>query len=274
MKPNLLGFAVWPCQKKGDATRMLRGNVSVLFCSALVFLTVFPFHVSGQSVIYNNGAPNHNSFANNITFFIGAEDFTLSSTQTINAARIWVYGPGYSGSIHWTIYANASNQPGNILASDTSKATLTSTGFVSAEGFAEYIVDFSIDAFTATAGTTYWLGVQDAIPNPTVFPPSVIPFDWEWTNPNSTLTSWFYGYGCCGAPTGWYQLNYSSFGSNQGSEHAFELLGEAAPCNGLPKITGVNLSQNIHQIISIPGGGTTFYDGTYYHYGLGSQDPS
>jgi hypothetical protein len=183
------------------------------------------------SVVYNNGLPTHafNS-ENNIAYFIGAEDFTLTSTQTIEAVRAWLYGDsGYSGSIAWAIYSNSGNQPGAVLASGNASATFTPTGFVWSDGTPEFQMDFPIPPFTAMASTTYWLGIRNAVPNPENFPASKPNFNWEWTNPNPSLASWFYGYGCCGAPTGWYPLNYSGVGLNQGSEHAFELLGIPSP---------------------------------------------
>jgi hypothetical protein len=181
------------------------------------------------TVVYNNGLPTHAlplGPGNNIAYFIGAEDFILTSTQTIGGVRAWLYGnSGYAGSIAWAIYSNIGNQPGAVVASGNAAATFTATGFVWSDGTPEYEMDFAIPPFTATASTTYWLGIRNAVPNPDNFPSTIPPFDWELTSPNGTLTSFFFGYGCCGAPSGWYPLNYSGVGINLGGEHAFELLG-------------------------------------------------
>src|SRR5437016_3023348 len=78
----------------------------------------------GQSVIYDNGEPNHTD-SSNISYFTGAEDFTLSSNQTITAVRAWLYGnSGYAGSVAWAIYSDSSSHsPGGVLASGNSAAT-------------------------------------------------------------------------------------------------------------------------------------------------------
>lgn len=213
--------------------------------------------LSAQNVIYDNGAPNHVD-GNNIAYFIGAEDFTLNSSQTITAVRAWLLGnSGYAGSIAWAIYANSGNSPGAVLASGASPATFTATGFVSNQGAPEYQMDFPITPFTAAASTTYWLGIRNNVPDPENFPTPIPPFQWEWTNPNSSLTSWFYGYGCCGAPTGWYELNYSGVGLDLGAEHAFQLLGGCGPSGSGPCIlTPPDGSTPKSQFVALTGSGT------------------
>jgi hypothetical protein len=197
----------------------------------MIFLALCSTLVDAQqpSVVYDNGLPTHAlplGTGNNIAYFIGAEDFTLTTTQTIRAVRAWLYGnSGYAGAIAWAIYSNIGNQPGAVLASGNAAATFTATGFLWIDGTPEYEMDFPIPPFTATASTTYWLGIRNAVSSPENFPSNIPPFDWEVTSPNGTLTSFFFGYGCCGAPPGWYPLNYSGVGINLGGEHAFELLG-------------------------------------------------
>lgn len=201
----------------------------------LMALAMLAPTIAFGGVIYDNGAPNHLSSAdpnpaNNISYFIGSEDFTLASSETVGAVRVWLLGnSGYAGAIAWAIYANTtSNQPGTVLTSGNSGASFTATGFVSDGGLSEYEMDFSITPFVASAATKYWLGIRSAVPNPESFPATIPPFDWEWTSPNGTSISTFYGYGCCGAPVGWFPLNYASSGINRGAEHAFQLL-DAAP---------------------------------------------
>jgi pimeloyl-ACP methyl ester carboxylesterase len=190
----------------------------------MVVLLVAQVVGHSQTVIYDNGAPNHVS-ASNMAYFIGAEDFTLASSETIVAVRAWLSGDsGYAGSIEWAIYADGGQQPGAVLASGNSPATFTATGVVNDDGFTEYQMDFPIPPFLAAGYTTYWLGIRNAVPNPQHFPSSLPPFDWEFTNYNSTFTSWFYGYGCCGAPRGWNPYCYGCEYNNS-SEHAFQLLG-------------------------------------------------
>jgi hypothetical protein len=184
-----------------------------LFKKVFVLLALWAANANSQNVIYNNGAPN-NFNANNITYFIGAETFQFPTAQTVTAVRAWVMGASqFAGHIDWMIYADNSGQPGDVLSSGSqASVTFTATG-ASVGTFPVSQMDFNISSFAAAANTPYWLGIRNG-PAPTDFPPGNS-FDWVWTDSTGPATSYFYGYGCCGAPTGWYPV---------GAEHAFELL--------------------------------------------------
>src|SRR3974390_2141554 len=102
------------------------------------FMLTFLVSAKADTVVYNNGAPTDAlplGPGNNIAYFIGAEDFTLASTEGITAVRAWLYGDsGYAGSIAWAIYTNTASAPGAVLASGASPATFTPTGFIWPDG--------------------------------------------------------------------------------------------------------------------------------------------
>lgn len=163
--------------------------------------------LSVAAVIYNNGAPNQAS-GNEMTQWIQAEDFTLTTATTVTDIHFWSVDRGLTdGTISWFIYDNNAGSPGNVLTSGNTVVTRTATGNVLFFG-SEFENDFNITPFLLGAGT-YHLGLHNgALSNTTRDE-----FYWETTAGNTT-------------PTG--REDIAPFGggwSNNGQEHAFYLTG-------------------------------------------------
>ncbi len=175
---------------------------ALLLVAALLAFESQAFAQSAPSrVVFDNGLPAHTD-SNNVAYFIGAEDFTFDTDQQIGGIQIWLHGnSGYAGVIDWAIYTDAGGSPGAVLSSGGSSATFKATGYVWPDGTPEYRMDFQFTPFKASANTRYWFGFRNGVPDPSNWPDHIPPFNWEWTSPNNSLTSYFYGYGCCGAPT-------------------------------------------------------------------------
>jgi hypothetical protein len=175
----------------------------LLVCSLLLVGNA----ANASTIVYDNGAPDGLS-GNEMTQWIQAEDFTLGATTTITDVHFWgtdSSGTGYQGSITWQIYSNDVNQPGTLLTSGSAVPTATFVG-----GFS-YLYDFTIPGFTATGGTTYWLGLHNGALTTT----DPLEFYWETTFSNATTTG---------------NEDIAPFGSggwfNNGQEHAFQLTAD------------------------------------------------
>jgi hypothetical protein len=171
---------------------------------------VQPAHAS--PIVYDNGAPNSVS-GNEMTQWIQAEDFTLSSTTLITGVQFWAFQTDdaccYTGSITFDIYSDASDSPGTVLESGSVTPTRTfdhSTSFGPS-----YVYDFAIPDFLAVGGTQYWLGLHNG-PLTTQTRDEMY---WETTDPTSgdghELIAPFSG--------GW---------DDNSQEHAFNLTGTTA----------------------------------------------
>jgi hypothetical protein len=138
-------------------------------------------------LVYNNGLPNGLGGGSEITHFLGAEDFTLSSAQTITDVRFWAFiytGGSYNGSIAWDIYDDNGGKPGNILFFGL--ATPTQTFYHNVDSYPGYQYDFSIGTKSLAAGT-YWL----ALHNGPLTSTDDFQLYWESANDNSTLTGYY-----------------------------------------------------------------------------------
>jgi hypothetical protein len=167
-------------------------------------------------IIYNNGAPNQIS-GNEMTQWIQTEDFTLSTAQTFNEVRFWGFGvnnTSYTGNISYFIYNDNAGNPNNILASGNLAVTPVPTSLNAVDNlYPEVVLDFPIPPFTANAGTLYHLGLHNGLD---IKHNTRDDFYWETTNGNLTVTG-----------IEW-NLQFGGPWSNNGQEHAFQLLGGAA----------------------------------------------
>lgn len=164
------------------------------------------------SVIYNDGSPNKAN-GNEMTEWIQSEDFTLSTSQTIAGVKFWDFqnANSYNGSISWFIYSDNAGVPGSILDQGNVASTRTVTGMYVPASYSEYENEFSTGNLTLGPGT-YHLGLHNGPTSDT----SRAEFYWETTSLNGT-------------PTGdEVNLQAASAWSNNGQEHAFELLGSTA----------------------------------------------
>ncbi len=168
--------------------------------------------LSSASVVYNNGSPNQAN-GNEMTRWIQTEDFTLSNSETIGGVKFWDFqnANSYNGSISWFIYSDKSGVPGSILDQGSVAATRSSTGGYVPPSYSEYENDFSTGNLTLGPGT-YHLGLHNGPTSDT----SRTEFYWETTKLNGT-------------PIGEeFNLSDGLSWSNNGQEHAFELLGTTA----------------------------------------------
>lgn len=178
-----------------------------------------------QAQIYSNGLPN-GSNGNEMTSWIQADDFTLTTSTNVVGIRFWgIIGTGasYAGSISWRIYENNSGEPGStVLHSGTFTGSGVGQGPVAIEGYTRYQFDIPT-AFTLGAGT-YWLGLHNGDYTNT----ARAEFYWETTDANETASG---------------REDESPFDSggwyNNGNEHAFELLGESS--TSVPEPASISL---------------------------------
>src|SRR6185437_9686455 len=141
------------------------------------------------AIVYDNGGPaapdEFTDIGSEMTRWIEADNFSLATTDTITGVEFWELDredlSSYQGSISWFIYADNSGAPGTVLDSGSVVPTRTATGFVYQSVFTEFDTTFSIPAFTATGGTTSWLGLHNG---PTTFDTNE-QFFWELTNGGS-----------------------------------------------------------------------------------------
>jgi hypothetical protein len=132
------------------------------------FLFVFGLVMAGASqaqagLLYSSGPPNEED-GNEMTEWIQANSFTLSSAATVSSVEFWsivnTSAGGYNGSISWSIYANSGGAPGATVASgNTSSVSITATGNT-VTGLTEFDNTFSIGSVSLAAGS-YWLGLHN-----------------------------------------------------------------------------------------------------------------
>jgi len=163
----------------------------------------------GDPIIYNNGAPNSVD-GNEMTQWIQAEDFLLTTNQLVTGVRFWgvdqVTG-AYTGSITWFIYSNAATQPGAILATGNVAAGRV---FDHNTPFGQsFVYDFNIGPVALAPGT-YWLGLHNGPLTTT----TRLNMYWETTNANASAMG---------------REDIAPFGDNtwfnNGNQHAYILFG-------------------------------------------------
>jgi hypothetical protein len=133
-------------------------NLAQIVC--VVLALTFTQVVIAASV-FDNGTPDLMS-GTLMTEFVVADDFALSSTNTISNIRFWTIqssASDYSGSISWAIYGDVGDSPSIALFSGVAAASAMPTGRSTAFGSAEYEFDIPV-AFTLSAGN-FWLALNN-----------------------------------------------------------------------------------------------------------------
>lgn len=135
----------------------------------LAALATVSLSASAQaSVVYSNGDPLGTNGLES-TAWVTADDFNLGSGANLATAGVYFATPtglsSWDGTVFWNIFADASGTPGASLASGggvvLSGATTTAFTCSQCGNHPEvYLVEFALNNFVATAGTTYWLGIH------------------------------------------------------------------------------------------------------------------
>jgi hypothetical protein len=182
-------------------------KTSIKMLAAAILSTVaFMAAPVDASVIYDNGMPNLAS-GNEMTQWVQAEDFRLAATATFSSVSFSVLNSATlsAPTLNYYLFANTGAQPGALLASGAAKNLIATVTGRSYFGFLnETAISFDLDtAFTATANTTYWLGLQMGNTGGRTY--------WETTDVNGTAK----GQESFGSPSGIF--------SGNGQEHGFAL---------------------------------------------------
>ncbi len=164
---------------------------------------------AAAQVVYDNGAPDGVG-GNEMTNWIQADDFTLSSPATIGGIRFWAVedqADAYQGSIFWQIMNSAGSQPGTTvwgggMASPTRAIDGTSAGLT------QYRYDFAISPLSLSSGT-YYLALHNG----------------PLTTDYRAGMYWSTSAGQGGMPGVEDQTPFDGVWTSNGSEHAFALYG-------------------------------------------------
>ncbi|HUT31215.1 MAG TPA: GEVED domain-containing protein [Sedimentisphaerales bacterium] len=166
----------------------------------------------GAAVVFDGGAPDLLN-GNEMTEWAQAEDFTLTAAATIESVRFWTLEgvAAWDGSCDYAIHTDAAGQPGALLDSGSVGLGRLSTGRTASD-LNERENEFHLPAALPLSAGTYWLVLHmssDCITRDGVY--------WETGSPGSGSTG-LEDYECIGGP--WF---------NNGSDHAFQLLGGGDP---------------------------------------------
>jgi hypothetical protein len=183
----------------------------LIFGCAMVLMLIGAAMASADT-LYDNGLPDGLN-GNEMTEWIQAEDFVLSTDSTLTDVRFWNLQQenSYQGNIIWRIYDDNSGSPGNVLFSGSVNPTRTSYAGATCcsipYGFQN---DFNVESINLLGGVTYWLGLH----NGDLSYSTRSEFYLATTNLNQT--SW-----------GWEDQTPFDTGGwfSNGQEHAFELFG-------------------------------------------------
>lgn len=195
-------------------------------CIVMALVSALP---GSSATLYNNGSPNQQD-GEDISLFIGADDFVLNSDAIVNGATFWAsadvdpFFSQFSGTVGWGIFADNSGLPGPLIASGSdSSPTLSDTG-VQILGTEEYQISFAIPSIPLDTGT-YWLGLHE---NTFGTPDDGTTVYWDTTGSQSGsvamitsdlsgMSGWFVGLG------------------GSGSDLAFELSGSSEEPTSTPE---------------------------------------
>lgn len=142
-----------------------------LLAACLAFSSV----TAQASIVFNNGAPStNNGFA--ISGAVGAsqtgtsaDDFSFGASTTVGSVGFYFNNyngiSGWDGNISYAIRSNTGGSPGTVLASGSGLNVLAAGGghpWCCGQQNSELITFDLQSAFTANAGTTYWLELGGA----------------------------------------------------------------------------------------------------------------
>lgn len=133
-------------------------NTTTIALTAL--LLVSP---AAHGTLMKNGTPNPAGAGLDINGFMGAESFTLSIPETVQAIEFAgsVYVPGFSDTLNYAIFDNSGLYPGAMETQGTNPL-LSSTYLVNGgtTGVSYLIYDFNLNTPLALMPGTYWVGIH------------------------------------------------------------------------------------------------------------------
>jgi hypothetical protein len=185
-------------------------------------LTIAAVTASFGATLFNNGALN-NLNGNLMSELRQAEDFTLSELSNLTSITFFSLEAdgAYTGSIDWSIYSGAGNQPGILVGGGNATPTRNNLGAVIPLDLDAYQNTFSVN-LTNLAASSYWLVLHNGPVATTEFSD----FYWGWTDLNAVNTPTIRGLEQSLAPP-------SLTWDDTGNEHAFFISGD--PASGIPE---------------------------------------
>jgi hypothetical protein len=83
---------------------------------SLILLLALSSRAGGQTVAYDNGAPNQVN-GSEMTSFIEADEFAVANLATIGSVRFWDFemATAFAGSMYWSLNTNNAGLPGTQL---------------------------------------------------------------------------------------------------------------------------------------------------------------
>lgn len=114
--------------------------------------------VQADTILFDNGAPNHAS-GNNLGFAWQAEDFVLGASAMPGGVRFYSLelAGAYRGSISWAIVNDNSGEPGGTIYAQGSTSAVQRTPTGTYLGLLEYENSFALTAPPSLLAGTYWL---------------------------------------------------------------------------------------------------------------------
>jgi hypothetical protein len=186
----------------------------LLACAAVAMAA--PLSAQADVVVYDNGAPNHES-GNNMGFAWQAEDFSLAYGTSITGISFWSLEAdgAYRGSISWSLMSGDFGSPGATLIASGTETAIGRTGLGSYLGLNEFRNDFSFGSPLSLAAGNYWLVLHNGS-NSEFGDPNE--FLWETTAPNGTVR-------------GMEMLDPGAAWTSNFNEHAFQVSAVPEPAS-------------------------------------------
>lgn len=199
---------------------------ALLACAAVLVAAPLAAHAGG-GVVYDNGAPDHQS-GNNMGFAWQADDFSLAAGASITGLSFWSLEAdgAYRGSISWSILSDANGAPGGTVIASGTESSIARTGLGSWLGLDEFRNDFSLATPLALEAGTYWLVLHNGAASDTGDPNE---FLWETSALN-------------GSTPGMEMLDSGAPWSSNFNEHAFQVSAVPEPASVLMLAAGLMLA--------------------------------
>lgn len=122
---------------------------------------------ANATIIYDNGGISTGDNGNETTQWVQADNFNIAAGGDVTGAGVYIgsFDPtlsNWDGTFEYFIFADNATTPGTLLASGNGvNVTTTDTGTPWCCGGNAYLFQFDFaSAFTAAAGTDYWLGIH------------------------------------------------------------------------------------------------------------------